>query len=89
MTEDMRSISCMLSGGWLLLLACPLLATCMPELAVLAGKYSLVQGILQHTTETIRQIKEAWELTSYAENNAHGGGRLPRAAHVRGAEPAA
>jgi anaphase-promoting complex subunit 4 len=69
------------SGGQLLLLACPLLATCMPELAVLAGKYSLVQGILQYTTETIRQIKEAWEtillemdtkLTSYAENNAPG-----------------
>jgi len=53
----------------------------MPELAVLAAKFSLVQGILQYTTETIRQIREAWEtillemdtkLTSYAENNAPG-----------------
>jgi len=80
MTEDTKYISAVV-GQRLLLLSCPLLATCMPELAVLAGKFSLVQGILQYTTETIRQIREAWEtillemdtkLTSYAENNAPG-----------------
>jgi len=80
MTEDVKSISCVV-GGRLLLLSCPLLSTCMPQLAVLAAKYSLVQGILHYTTDTIRQIREAWEsillemdtkLTSYAENNPPG-----------------
>ena len=80
MTEDTKHISAVV-GQRLLLLSCPLLATCMPELAVLASKFSLVQGILQYTTETIRQIREAWEtillemdtkLTSYAEKNAPG-----------------
>ena len=80
MTEDSKYISAVV-GQRLLLLSCPLLATCMPELAVLSSKFSLVQGILQYTTETIRQIREAWEtillemdtkLTSYAEKNEPG-----------------
>ena len=45
MTEDTKYISAVV-GQRLLLLSCPLLATCMPELAVLASKFSLVQGRL-------------------------------------------
>merc|ERR1719318_1185728 len=65
----------------LVVVKCPLLATCQPELSVLAGKYCLVHGLLQYTGETIKQIKEAWEtillemdtkLASYAENNPPG-----------------
>jgi len=85
MAQDMRTLSVMVEGeggkGQLVVVKCPLLATCQPELSVLAGKYCLVHGLLQYTGETIKQIKEAWEtillemdtkLASYAENNPPG-----------------
>jgi len=80
MSTDMKSLSVVL-GGRLLVLKCPLLATCQTELGVLADKYSLIHGILSYTGETIKQIREAWEtillemdtkLASYAENNPPG-----------------
>ena len=84
MAQDMRTLSMLvgpIEGGsgevQLVIVKCPLLATCQPELSILAGKYCLVHGLLQYTGETIKQIKEAWEtilleLASYAENNPPG-----------------
>jgi len=85
MAQDMRTLSVLVERengeGELVVVKCPLLATCQPELSVLAGKYCLVHGLLQYTGETIKQIKEAWEtilvemdtkLASYAENNPPG-----------------
>jgi len=88
MAQDMRTLSVLVGPregeaeeGQLVVVKCPLLATCQPELSVLAGKYCLVHGLLQYTGETIKQIREAWEtillemdtkLASYAENNPPG-----------------
>eukprot|EP00092_Neocalanus_flemingeri_P035465 GFUD01038592.1.p1 GENE.GFUD01038592.1~~GFUD01038592.1.p1 ORF type:complete len:535 (+),score=216.07 GFUD01038592.1:3-1607(+) len=89
MAQDMRTLSVLVGPaqgeeggeGQLVVVRCPLLATCQPELAVLAGKYCLVHGLLQYTGETIKQIREAWEtillemdtkLATYAENNPPG-----------------
>ena len=84
MAQDMRTLSVLVgpveggSGeGQLVIVKCPLLATCQPEVSVLAGRYCLVHGLLQYTGETIKPIKEAWEtilleLANYAENNPPG-----------------
>jgi len=86
MAQDMRTLSVLVGPGeggegQLVVVKCPLLATCQPELSVLAGKYCLIHGLLQYTGETIKQITEAWEtillemdtkLASYAENNPPG-----------------
>jgi len=84
--QDMKTISILVgsreaSEGRLLVVRCPILATCHSELSVLAEKFCLVHGLLQYTGETIKQITEAWEtillemdtkLASYAENNPPG-----------------
>jgi len=85
MAQDMRTLNVLIGSekgeGRLVVLQCPVLATCKPELAVLAGEYCLIHGLLHYTGETIKQIKEAWEsillemdtkLASYAENNPPG-----------------
>jgi len=85
MTKDMRTLSVVVGGsrgqGRLVVIKCPILATCKPELLVLASKFCFIHGLLQYTEETIKQICEAWEnillemdtkLSSYAENNPPG-----------------
>ena len=86
MTPDMKTISVVMSGGelspsHLVTLQCPILSTCKPELLVLASKFCFIHGLLQYTSETIKQIGEAWEdillnmdkqLSTYAENNPPG-----------------
>ena len=81
MTPDMRNLCVLSSTSHLIILRCPLLASCKPQLLNLATKFCFIHGLCQYSTETIRQIKEAWEetllelnskLSSYAENNPPG-----------------
>ena len=81
MTPDMKSLCVLTSSSHLIILRCPLLASCKPQLLNLASKFCFIHGLCQYSAETIRQIKEAWEtillemdskLSSYAEKNPPG-----------------
>ena len=81
MTPDMKSLCVLTSSCDLIILRCPLLSSCKPQLLNLASKFCFIHGLCQYSTETIRHIKEAWEtillemdskLSSYAEKNPPG-----------------
>lgn len=88
MAGNMKTFSCVVTGedsgskkAMLMVINCPLLASCASELSVLADKYSLIHGTLKYMDDTIKQIIEAWEgillemdtkLSSYDEKNPPG-----------------
>ena len=39
----------------------PIVANCLDELKVLSQKFSVLEGIFDYMSDTLRQITEAWE----------------------------
>ena len=66
----------------------PLISSCVEELSVLSSKFSVVEGMMNYMSDTLKQISEAWEeillemdikLASYAsklpKNSENGGSK--------------
>lgn len=70
----------------LIVLSMPLVSSCFEELSILSSKYSVLEGMMNYMSDTLKQISEAWEeillemdikLASYASklpnDNLNGG----------------
>jgi len=84
LASDLKTFSCIVkqeASARLVLVDCPIVATCQAELAVLSSKFNLIQGTIQYMEDTIKRIRESWEnilremdskLASYANPNPPG-----------------
>ena len=64
LASDLATLSLLVGEGeaaCLLVLHCPLLASCRPELSSLASQHCMLHGLLQYSSQTLAQVQEAWE----------------------------